>query len=122
MQKDPPIIQQPMHQSHPLSLLPDEIKKNIFTFCVSPLEFSKILSNSQPDIYPSLGKKVMFKRYIKPLLTKALKRSPVVLLNGAHQVGKTTLALEFMKEGGYTYLTFDDEITYLAAKSNSTDF
>lgn len=64
----------------------------------------------------------MFKRYIKPLLAKALKRSPVVLLNGARQIGKTTLALEFMKERGYTYLTFDDEITYLAAKSNSTDF
>lgn len=64
----------------------------------------------------------MFKRYIKPLLTKALKRSPVVLLNGARQIGKTTLALEFMKENNYTYVTFDDEITYLAAKSNSTDF
>lgn len=64
----------------------------------------------------------MFKRYVKPLLTKALKRSPVVLLNGARQIGKTTLALEFMKEMEYTYLTFDDEITYLAAKGNSTDF
>jgi uncharacterized protein len=64
----------------------------------------------------------MFKRYIKPLLAKALKRSPVILLNGARQIGKTTLALEFMKEKGYTYITFDDEITYLAAKSNSTDF
>lgn len=64
----------------------------------------------------------MFKRYIKPLLAKALKRSPIVLINGARQTGKTTLALEFMKEMGYTYLTFDDEITYLAAKSNSTDF
>lgn len=64
----------------------------------------------------------MFKRYIKPLLAKALKRSPVVLLNGARQIGKTTLVSEFIKEMDYTYLTFDDEITYLAAKSNSTDF
>lgn len=64
----------------------------------------------------------MFKRYIKPLVAKALKRSPVVLLNGARQIGKTTLALEFMKEKDYNYITFDDEITYLAAKSNSTDF
>src|SRR5579872_549584 len=69
-----------------------------------------------------LVKECMFKRYIKPLLTKALKRSPIVLLNGARQIGKTTLALEFMKEMEYTYVTFDDEITYLAAKSNSTDF
>jgi len=55
----------------------------------------------------------MFKRSIKPLLEEALKRSPVVLLNGARQVGKTTLALEFLKEKKYSYLTFDDEITYL---------
>jgi predicted AAA+ superfamily ATPase len=74
------------------------------------------------DITNYSGEKIMFKRYIKPLLAKALKRSPVVLLNGARQIGKTTLALEFMKERKYTYLTFDDEITYLAAKSNSTDF
>ena len=72
--------------------------------------------------YKLPGIKIMFKRYIKQFLAKALKRSPVVLLNGARQIGKTTLALEFMKEIGYTYLTFDDEITYLAAKSNSTDF
>jgi predicted AAA+ superfamily ATPase len=64
----------------------------------------------------------MFRRHVKPLLRKALRRSPVVLLNGARQVGKTTLALEFLKEGNYTYLTFDDEITYLAAKSNMSGF
>lgn len=64
----------------------------------------------------------MFKRQIAPLIEKALNRSPVVLLNGARQVGKTTLALEFLKEKGYTYLTFDDEITYLAALQNTSGF
>lgn len=34
----------------------------------------------------------MFRRSIKPELIKALTRSPVVLLNGARQVGKSTLA------------------------------
>ena len=64
----------------------------------------------------------MFKRNIKPLLEKALKRSPVVLLNGARQVGKTTLAREFMRDSSYHYVTFDDEITYLAAKGDTTGF
>ncbi len=64
----------------------------------------------------------MFKRHIKPIVKKALNRSPVVLLNGARQVGKTTLALEFLNEDNYNYLTFDDEITYLAAKSNPSGF
>lgn len=64
----------------------------------------------------------MFKRNIKPFLKKALKRSPIVLLNGARQVGKSTLALEFLKEGNFNYLTFDDETVYLAAKSDPSGF
>ncbi len=64
----------------------------------------------------------MFSRALKPFLEKALSRSPVVLLNGARQVGKTTLAREFLQEKGYTYLTFDDELTYVAAKNNMTAF
>lgn len=63
----------------------------------------------------------MFKRNVKPLLQKALRRSPVVLLNGARQVGKTTLAKEFLDDK-YTYLTLDDEITYLAAKNDVKAF
>lgn len=64
----------------------------------------------------------MFERFIKPYLKKALSRSPVVLLNGARQVGKSTLAFELQKEGSYTYITFDDEIVYLAAKSDPSAF
>lgn len=64
----------------------------------------------------------MFKRHIKPSLIKALERSPVVLLNGARQVGKSTLVKELIKEKGYTYLTFDDETVYLAAKNDPESF
>lgn len=64
----------------------------------------------------------MFKRHIKPYLAKALERSPVVLLNGARQVGKSTLVKEFQKEKDYTYLTFDDETVYIAAKNDPTGF
>lgn len=55
-------------------------------------------------------------------LEKALGRSRVVLLNGARQVGKTTLANDLTKNKDYSYLTFDDELTYLAAKGNITGF
>jgi predicted AAA+ superfamily ATPase len=64
----------------------------------------------------------MLKRHIKPLVEKALARSPVILINGARQVGKTTFVLEISKEKGYSYITFDDEVMYLAAKQSSSAF
>src|SRR3990172_7298208 len=64
----------------------------------------------------------MFKRNIMNRLKKSLARSRVVLLNGARQVGKTTLAFELTKDTKFTYLTFDDEMTYLAAKGNAVGF
>lgn len=63
-----------------------------------------------------------FRRNCKPMLQKALKRSPVVLLNGARQVGKTTLAMECAQEQEFTYLTLDNETIYLAAKSDPMGF
>jgi predicted AAA+ superfamily ATPase len=63
-----------------------------------------------------------FKRNCKPLLQKALERSPIVLITGARQVGKTTLARECAKERDFTYLTLDDETVYLAAKSDPNSF
>ncbi len=71
---------------------------------------------------PLFRRKSVFKRNIKPTLKKALERSPIVLLNGARQVGKSTLALEFLKEGEFNYLTFDDETVYLAAKADPAGF
>lgn len=65
---------------------------------------------------------IMLKRNVKTQLKKALARSPVVLLNGARQVGKTTLALELLKNKKYTYVTFDDEMIFLAAKSDPVAF
>src|ERR1700682_5211214 len=64
----------------------------------------------------------MFKRAVKPYLEKAIARSRVVLINGARQVGKTTLALELVKDKNYTYQTFDDELVFLAAKDNPSGF
>jgi predicted AAA+ superfamily ATPase len=64
----------------------------------------------------------MFARHIKKLLEKALTRSPIVLLNGARQVGKSTLAHQVEQAHNYTYLTFDDEVIYAAAKNDPAGF
>lgn len=53
-------------------------------------------------------------RNISEKLIKALKRSPVVLLTGARQTGKTTLIKHLLTKEGYSYVSFDD-IRYLSA-------
>lgn len=64
----------------------------------------------------------MYKRYIKEKIEKALSRSPVVLLTGARQTGKTVLVEEIAQEKNYSYLTLDDIPTYLAAKNDPVSF
>lgn len=59
----------------------------------------------------------MIKRNIKAALEKGLSRSPIVLLTGARQTGKTTLMKEIAKEKNYSYITFDD-IRFLSAAKN----
>jgi len=60
----------------------------------------------------------MKKRTLESILKIALDTSPVVLLNGARQVGKSTLALDNFKN----YLTFDDGELRLYAKENPKAF
>lgn len=60
----------------------------------------------------------MKKRTLEPILKIALDTFPVVLLNGARQVGKSTLALENFQN----YLTFDDGELRLYAKENPKGF
>jgi len=48
---------------------------------------------------------------MEPRLRQALEDSPVVLIQGARQCGKTTLACMVGKADGYAYRSFDDEDT-----------
>jgi uncharacterized protein len=50
----------------------------------------------------------MYRRNILPLLTTALADTRVVLLNGARQVGKSTLAQQIARQRGGQYFTLDD--------------
>jgi uncharacterized protein len=65
----------------------------------------------------------MIQRSITPLLLNALKDSPVVLLNGARQVGKSTL-VEWLASNGHTarYVTLDDAVILSAAHNNPEGF
>ena len=60
----------------------------------------------------------MLKRTIEKKLKTALKISPVVLLSGARQIGKSTLSLSLYEN----YLTFDDGELKLQAKENPKGF
>lgn len=60
----------------------------------------------------------MFKRNLLKSIETALTDTPVVLIIGARQVGKTTLALSLNDN----YLTFDDANVVATAKNSPTDF
>lgn len=59
----------------------------------------------------------IYPRYIQPRLMAALADTPVVLLSGPRQAGKTTLVRQ-LAGSGRRYLTLDDEVTRLVAKED----
>lgn len=64
----------------------------------------------------------MYTRHITPLLQEALADTPVVLLNGARQTGKSTLIQTLAKDEGHRYYTLDDHATLAAASSDPAGF
>jgi predicted AAA+ superfamily ATPase len=64
----------------------------------------------------------MFTRHILPLINEALADTPVVLLNGARQTGKSTLAQSLSSASDRRYLTLDDHITLAAASNDPAGF
>ncbi len=67
-------------------------------------------------------KKVIYKRHIETRLKESLQDSPVVLVQGPRQCGKTTLACMVGKVAGYDYRSFDDEDTRSFAKNDPIGF
>lgn len=66
-----------------------------------------------PSLYP---------RYAEPRLTEALADSPVVLIHGPRQCGKTTLAQTVGTRMGYAYTSFDDDVARGAAVADPAGF
>lgn len=62
----------------------------------------------------------MVRRHIERLLKEALTDTPVVLLVGARQTGKSTLAQAIVPRN--RYVTLDDATTLAAAKAAPKEF
>lgn len=61
-------------------------------------------------------------RFILDRLESALADSPVVLIHGPRQSGKTTLARHYGDEKGYRFYSFDDEAVRSAAEDDPAGF
>ncbi len=66
-----------------------------------------------PPLYP---------RFAEARLTEALADTPVVLIHGPRQCGKTTLARMVGERREYVYFNFDDGVTLAAAETDPVGF
>ena len=64
----------------------------------------------------------LFSRFAEPQLIDALADSPVVLIHGPRQCGKTTLAQVVGDRLGYAYFSFDDDAARGAAEADPAGF
>jgi predicted AAA+ superfamily ATPase len=60
---------------------------------------------------------VLYPRWIELRIAEAMLDTPVVLLSGPRQTGKTTLVRKIAQQG-FRYLTLDDELTLLSARED----
>jgi predicted AAA+ superfamily ATPase len=68
---------------------------------------------ANPEIYP---------RLVEPRINEALADTPVVLIHGPRQCGKTTLARMVGEVRGYAYFSFDDDVVLAAAQADPVGF
>ncbi|MFA5787333.1 MAG: ATP-binding protein [Actinomycetota bacterium] len=64
----------------------------------------------------------LYPRFATARLKEALADTPVVLIHGPRQSGKTTLARTFGEPRGYAYFTFDDDVARAAAAADPAGF
>ena len=63
----------------------------------------------------------LIRRYLQPRIEEAMQDTPVVLVNGPRQAGKTTLVRQFA-DAARAYVTLDDAATLAAARHDPTGF
>ena len=64
----------------------------------------------------------LYPRFVQPRLEEALADTPVVLIHGPRQCGKTTLARHVGLAEGYLYISFDDDVALSAAQEDPVGF
>lgn len=69
-----------------------------------------------------MNKAIFYPRFIQERMLEALADSPVVLIHGPRQCGKSTLARKIGDLLGYVYHTFDDDVLRAAADSDPIGF
>ena len=69
-----------------------------------------------------MSDKLYYPRFVQETLADALSDTPVVLIHGPRQCGKTTLARTFGETRGYDYFSFDDDVVATAAKADPAGF
>jgi len=65
---------------------------------------------------------VTYTRFVIPRLEEALDDTPVVLIDGPRQCGKTTLARQMGAARGYTYFSLDDDVLLASAVADPAGF
>jgi len=61
-------------------------------------------------------------RFVLPRLTEALEDTPLVLIHGPRQCGKTTLARAVGDGSGYGYVSFDSDVLRASAQADPAGF
>ncbi|MDI9570072.1 MAG: ATP-binding protein [Pseudomonadota bacterium] len=64
----------------------------------------------------------LYPRCLQPRVIEALVDSPVVLIHGPRQSGKTTLARQVGDAEGFKYLSFDDDVQRAAAQADPVGY
>lgn len=69
-----------------------------------------------------MGETTLYPRFLRPRIVEALADSPVVLIHGPRQCGKTTLSRLVGDELGLAYFTFDDDVQRAAAQADPVGY
>jgi predicted AAA+ superfamily ATPase len=81
------------------------------------------LQSAEPQSYDQpVTETALYPRYAEPRLIEALADSPVVLVHGPRQSGKTTLAQMVGERRRYSYVSFDDDVARGAADADPMGF